>query len=214
MLWDEIPYEKRFAFVDLDGVLADFIGGAAEVHQRLDLLRDGENPGTWPRAQWDSPAAFAMSDEDFWGPLKGAQFWKTLKKTPWADLLLEEIEACFPSPNIFILTSPFASHGSAAGKLEWVARHYGWLKQRVIVTVAKHAIARPGAVLIDDSDQNCEVFRSNGGGAILVPQPWNSAWKTFDADNGDPTKAVKAVLDQLFPTPFDRIASKFDPAAR
>ncbi len=48
--------------------------------------------------------------------------------------------------------------------------------QRSGTTLTGHIIgAHPNAILIDDNEKEVDDFRTHGGMAILVPQPWNSA---------------------------------------
>lgn len=35
-------------------------------------------------------------------------------------------------------------------------------------------MAHHGAVLVDDSDHNCDQFRKAGGHVVLVPRRWNA----------------------------------------
>ena len=55
----------------------------------------------------------------------------------------------------------------------FLQRHFGKSFRDYFVGAPKQFCARPGAVLIDDFDDNCVAFREHGGRAIVFPQPWN-----------------------------------------
>jgi hypothetical protein len=53
----------------------------------------------------------------------------------------------------------------------------------------KYELARPGAILIDDNVENCQLFREKGGDAILYPQSYNGTIAVEDK--------TQYVLDRL-----------------
>ena len=154
---------RKKIFCDLDGVLADFIGGACKLH--------GINLDPYPVGVWDFVAHIGMDPKVFWAPL-GYNFWGSLDPTPEFDQLtgrLAELDA-----EVYLLSSPCDTHGCRDGKQDWVADHWPAMKDRLILTRAKEALAGPGRVLIDDSDYNCKAWLANGGQTVLFPRPWNA----------------------------------------
>ncbi len=81
--------------------------------------------------------------------------------------------------------SPALSSISSAGKHAWLRSwdtswQNGW--GQWLIGPAKWALARPGAILIDDRDANCQKIEHHEGQAIVFPQPWNSRFPCCDDD--------------------------------
>jgi len=53
--------------------------------------------------------------------------------------------------------------------------HFEGHGPELVLTRDKSLLARPRAVLVDDSDANVDAFRAAGGAGIVFPQPWNRA---------------------------------------
>jgi hypothetical protein len=75
---------KPTIFLDLDGVLADFVGGARKRH-RCDA----------PVTRWDFFGDWNLTPEQFWMPLADAEFWAGLDKTPECDAVVRLAEQHF-----------------------------------------------------------------------------------------------------------------------
>ena len=110
-------------------------------------------------------------------------FWDLMTREVWASLpeskefrsLLSKCEELVGRENICILTTPIIDPDCAAGKLEWIYEHFPtWMHRQFFIGPQKWLLARPDALLIDDSDLNIKKFRDAGGQALLVPRPWNS----------------------------------------
>lgn len=156
-------------FVDLDDVLADFVGAALDLHGRRDAL------ATWPPGKWDIAEVLGMTDAAFWGPINGrTAFWQTLELTPWAVPLNDALRSTgIPWT---IATSPTHTAECVTGKVQWMQHYFGRdFARHAMIGAAKHLLAKPGHVLIDDCDANVVAFREAGGEAIIFPQPWNCA---------------------------------------
>jgi hypothetical protein len=156
-------------FLDMDGVLVDFIGGACELHGKA-------NPYTQDYAQghWGVEALLDIDPVDFWKPL-GRDFWANLKWLPDGKRILMVAEAVSDlADNVCLLSTPCDTFGCADGKRDWVKREMPSYAGRLFLGKKKAALSRPRAVLVDDSDENCREWSERGGTAILVPRPWNS----------------------------------------
>ena len=153
-------------FVDLDGVLVDFVGGAI-AHHKLPLPALETDWNFWRR--------FGLSDADFWNPL-GDEFWASLAPTEDMHQILGAVfDVWHPGEEVFLLSSPCLTPGCITGKARWVEKHLPALSRRLLLTDRKELFAGPGRVLVDDHDVNCEKWTAAGGEACLVPRPWNSA---------------------------------------
>lgn len=153
----------KHILLDMDGVLVDFIGGAYGLHQR-------PMPDAVPWRIWEE---MGLTEEEFWAPM-GHDFWANLPWTPEGQLLVRQLELMVGAENICLLTSPCLTPGCAEGKLAWIGRHLPQYRRQYLLGPAKGFAAGPGKVLVDDHEKNVADFRSMGGGAVLVPRPWNS----------------------------------------
>ena len=113
---------------------------------------------------------------DFWDSIS-REVWATVPESEVFPWLLEEAARLAGRENVCIATAPTKDPDCLAGKLEWIHRHFpAWMHRQYVLTPRKHFLAQPGAVLIDDNEENVRQFEAHGGTGILVPRPWNSAW--------------------------------------
>ena len=178
-------------YVDMDEVLSDFVGGALRVHgiprNRFELER--------PRCTWNIGAVLGMTDEQFWAPIyeMGASFWYGLSRTSYFMDVVDMMYRTDLSQWVYVATSPQPHQDCYQGKFRWIQRALGYefARQRFIMLRDKHRLAKPGAVLIDDSDANVKAFNAAGGYGIVFPTLGNSLYE--HASN--PVKYVKEQLD-------------------
>lgn len=161
----------RNIFLDLDGVLVDFVRGALEKHNKAIAPQD---------VRWNFHEQVGLSEDDFWRPL-GYDFWATLPWTREGPALLHLMRETFGT-RFGLLTSPANNLGCIDGKRSWVRSKLGsqWVKN-LIFAQNKALFANPHALLIDDADHNVDAFRAANGRAILVPRPWNVRRAECDA---------------------------------
>ena len=133
-------------FVDLDGVLVDFIRGYYD-------LTGKDISGQWH----DSP--------DFWRPIEkaGCDFWVNLKWTKDGKKLWNYIKKYDPE----ILSSPSESNDSRVGKHKWVKKELPDTHLILRSAENKKEFANDHAILIDDRDVNIESWIKAGGIGIL-----------------------------------------------
>lgn len=162
-------------FLDMDGVLVDFMRPVMAVHGiRYDM---------YPvEAGWDIMEAVGilapekkLTVSEFWAPCD-RKFWAGLPKTNLCDTLIRTVEGYVGAENVALLTSAMWPE-AAAGKVDWVMSNYPQYQSRLIMGTAKEFMAGPDRLLIDDRDKNVEDFRAAGGRAIKVPRPWNTLWR-------------------------------------
>lgn len=154
----------KHILLDIDGVLADFVTGALEIHGRP----------YHKVTHWNFFESMGISADEFWRKIdeKGIDFWASLKAYPWLMYLVNTVEHF--CPDWTLATSPSIHHSCYAGKRLWVQRQFGKYFTRCMIGSQKHLMSREGVVLIDDSDDNCRKFMEKGEGiSILFPQPWN-----------------------------------------
>ena len=161
---NEFDRGAAMILLDLDGVVADFVGGACAVHGRPD----------YHVTRWSWYDEWGQSDAEFWRPiaLHGASFYQRfVKPYPWAQDLLRLIKDT-DLPFIIATANPLHA-GLVASKVDWIRDHVGH-DVSVMMGDRKDLLSSPGRILIDDNDKNVSDFRGRGGEAIIFPQPWNA----------------------------------------
>jgi 5'(3')-deoxyribonucleotidase len=161
-------------YLDMDGVLADFIGGACKAHGRPYPYENESALGIW-----DTEKLWGISAAEFWQPIDAYdKFWDTLDKTAEADILVDMVTGLFGRDNVAVLTAPSMDPTCVPGKRRWMQRHYPWLSKKMIFASheGKQFMAGKDTLLIDDKDSNVVEFREAGGSAILMPRHWNVRW--------------------------------------
>ncbi len=164
--------------LDMDGVLVNFCDAAYRV-----CGRRHEYVGDVP-TQRDFWKDWGLSGNEFWARVAaaGPGFWVNMPKYPWADELIELARSC---GDVYVATQPppnkLAWSSACSGKRQAIASLFGRNLAGFSITDSKHLLGHvPGAVLIDDFEDNCERFRECGGAAVLFPQPWNRARRDVD----------------------------------
>lgn len=182
------PGRIEHILLDMDGVLANFVEAACHVHGRglADLF------DIWPKGEYSIEGVMGLTSPVFWAGLDaaGMAFWRDMSPYPWLKELWAMLQNYGP---ITISSSP--SHGaySATGKVLWLRQHVEAGFTDYMFGGAKHLLAGPGRVLVDDSDEKCQRFQAHGGHAIVFPQRWNSC----HAHCGDRLGYVRDRLDEF-----------------
>ena len=156
-------------YLDMDGVLSNFVAGAAR------LFGMSESELVWEPGKGSSvhvPLGLS-EEEELWSVVdaEGVAFWETMPLFPWTNQLWKTCTGIAPT---FIATSPSRNAVSAFGKVRWLQRWLGTGFRDYVITPRKEHLAKPGRVLIDDWEKKCIQFGVNGGDAILFPRPYNN----------------------------------------
>ena len=145
-------------YLDLDGVLADFVGGVCQAFNipRETLLE------TWTPGQYDLCPPLKVSANHFWDVIsrRGEEFWANLGVMPDAYELVALAEQ---RGEVVFMTSPPLNPSAVVGKIRWIEKHFPTFRRRFAVTPCKAAFAHPYAVLVDDWDEAVTKFRKAGG---------------------------------------------------
>jgi 5'(3')-deoxyribonucleotidase len=178
-------------FIDIDGVVADFVSAVIALH--------GTSPESvipYMRGSYDIQAHLGISAKKFWGAIsEEPTFWEELDKTKEADQILETIRRrAGTNIEIFFLSAPSLSPLSHYGKAAWIKKHYPEYLSKLILTGHKYLLATRNSVLVDDSDAKIDAFRKAGGKAILFPRPWNSLHQFSEIPMSLFTKEVNRVF--------------------
>lgn len=174
-------------FLDVDGVLANFVAGACAAHERS----ESETLAGWPRGTYDIVDVWGMTQEEFWSPIDaaGEDFWAELPLLPHAHDLVDGLSRL---GRVVLLTSPSKHPGSHSGKCMWIQKHFGREHREYLIGPAKSSCAHRDAVLVDDYDRNVDDFVKHGGWGILFPRIWNRRHAIHDRAAAVAISEVKA----------------------
>jgi 5'(3')-deoxyribonucleotidase len=177
------PKHKPIIYLDLDGVIAEFVVTAMR-HHGAPITSDGEYPDN---CEWDIVKATNMlrgtinlpplSATKFWDAL-GHDFYATLPFYPGALNFIDGLEDI---GDVYLATSVTLTPGCSSGKQVWIDQYLPKYKRRSFLGARKEHLSQEGRILIDDRDLNCDRFERDdngnyrGGHAVLVPRPWNRA---------------------------------------
>lgn len=156
---------RATAYLDMDGVVVDFMTGALESCGKSLPFKD---------VRWDFMFQIGFTKDtlhEFWQRCD-RRFWTGL---PWMDdgrCILDAVLDLFGEDVCFV-SSPCDTEGCADGKLDWVSREVPILRRKTFLGSAKYLLAAANKVLIDDHDDNVDRFVAHGGHAVLIPRPWN-----------------------------------------
>jgi hypothetical protein len=180
-----VPIKIDRVYVDLDGVLVDFVAG---VHEAFGVNYSCQNypykPGMWDMLEdiprpGATPLKNGVSNFFSFAEINDActkKFWQNLLWTHDGHDIWREIffKAGNKLDKLVFLTTPMPNSESYEGKVKWVELNVPLMEKRTVITVTpKSNFASPTSLLIDDKDTNVEEFRAAGGHAILINRPWN-----------------------------------------
>ena len=160
-----VQNNKPEVYLDMDGVLADFVYGYNKV------------AGTDIKSQWDLPKA---KQDPVLAKIAGTDFFQTLPKFPSADKLVDLVIQKFGHYNI--CSSPLRNdyENSEKHKTIWLQKHLNPQPKNIIITPRKekYAVQADGTpnILIDDKAENIQRWRAQGGIGIL----YNAAVDSLD----------------------------------
>ncbi len=168
-------------FIDLDDVLAIF------VPTYLKILDCGNIDYSDIDPKWGYDVVDIVNNlqhkiytsENVWS-FTTQEMWANLPETQEARWLLNKCILEAGQKNVFILTKPTRDPLCVVGKVEWIQRFLpSDMRDQYFIGAHKYLCAREDNLLIDDNEDNINLFEDNGGSGILVPRPWNSA-RDFD----------------------------------
>lgn len=181
-------------FLDVDGCLADFVGG---IHRKLGVDFDIHQ---WPYAKgpkgWHFHDELGMTFMEM-SELCDFDFWSNLRWTHDGHDILRVVLEFFDPAQITLLTAPMPNVMSASGKIAWIMRNLPVYERQVCVCTGPKAVFAqvPNSVLIDDGSCNVRDWSLAGGKAVLVPRPWNIGW--MEHEDGRTVTGVERHLEDL-----------------
>jgi hypothetical protein len=153
-------------FIDLDGVLADFLTHAC--------ARFGRTLNELPTGVYDLSRLFGMPWAEIDARIgRDYDFWRHVPMYPWTKnviTLLREAQTDGVIGDLFVLSSPWQQSPEChKAKLEWCDANLGIPTSDAILTPHKSLLAGPNRLLIDDLPSHCEEWCKRGGYAITFP---------------------------------------------
>lgn len=156
-------------FLDMDGVLFNFVKGACIAHNRPNPYDNFKNRGIF-----DMDKIWGMTPQEFWKPLSEPGFFENLELEPNAHSLVNMLYGYFSVDNICILSSPSMGVTCVTEKRNAIYKYFKPLAKNMLFGSAKRFLSGdPNRILIDDREENILDWRAHGGTGILYPQPWN-----------------------------------------
>jgi 5'(3')-deoxyribonucleotidase len=152
-------------FVDLDGVMVDWLGGIRELAGKPDSIYDSIR-------QNHSSLNYKTVNEIYGGrPVLDDlqkqcthEWWLNLRQFEYANFLITRLSSEFP---VAFLTSPGKSTTSASAKLEWQKTNYPAIP--ILIGKYKYLAASESKVLIDDDKWQLDNFEEHGGFSVQWP---------------------------------------------
>jgi 5'(3')-deoxyribonucleotidase len=158
-------------FLDMDGVLTDFIGGAIKTLNARYKTDHTISSYCREYGKYDMEKHWGISVKDFWWALdSNYSFWYDLEPMPWAVPLYMRLQEF---GTVTIVTSPSESVNCASQKMAWLRDKMGIKSESVIIGSRKYLLAGNG-VLIDDYAPNVKKFIDAGGQGFVLPSNWNT----------------------------------------
>lgn len=152
-------------YLDMDGVCVAWTEAVCALYG----VPVPEGPMTY-----DLHPYFGVSEDAMWARINalGTDWWAALPPYPWFRNLFSALAAI--GPRVVFLTSPCTEGHSAAGKVRWIRKHVAPDFRDYVITSKKYLLARPGTVLVDDSDDKLAAFSNHGGNSVVFPRQWNT----------------------------------------
>jgi hypothetical protein len=148
-------------YLDVHGVLADFVRWSHLVHEK-----EYSHPECWLfHKNW------GISSDEFWEVINdsGQDFWEFIPKFEWADQVVDLLRSRF---ELTFLSAGGSSVESRVGTALWVERN--WPDSNIRIDAEKSKYSGHGSYLIDDNPANCSGFTAAGGASYLFPT-WSNA---------------------------------------
>lgn len=168
-------------FIDMDGVLADFVSSAQRI---LNIPVTGTVP-SWGFKEWHESLS-TLSDGDVWKVISsaGVGFWEDLPRLPWAAALVDVCRSM--SDNVRICTSCPRDERVMGAKRRWLGKYFPFFDHPARFIPIKDKWLLTGGsrcrILIDDSLDNINKWHQARGTAVVFPQEWNH-WGEFNKRN-------------------------------
>lgn len=168
--------------VDKDGVLADFVSAACAAHGVTSPYFDRNEPPPFVPAKAAGVQYFqnllGLSTDQFYAPLCGEAFWRSVPVTSEAASVVSLAAAVFTVKSVHILGGITMDSACASVGYEWVVRFFPQFIRRVTFsTDPATTCSGVNRLLISSREDLVDRWRDTGSPAVLFARPWNRHWK-------------------------------------
>lgn len=163
MKLEDVTKKPFKLYVDLDGVLADFMTGASkDLNFPVDEARLGTD-NKYRNMFWKKVREFSSN---------GGELWRHLDKMPDADVLWNYVKQFNPT----ILTAAGdPKYNADPQKRAWIQDNLGDVPTIVVQTSKEKAsLAGPDSILVDDRAKSIDPWTAAGGKGVLHTSAANS----------------------------------------
>ena len=144
----------------MDGVIADFVKAACELHGHGGYVPQVFN---FYKYEW------GMSSYLFWKKIdETPDFWLNIEKFEWTDDFINYLHK--NKLPYTICTSPSLSTTAVHEKILWMRKHISPKFKDFQIGHQKYLMSNENHILVDDWEKNLETFK---GPSILFPSPQN-----------------------------------------
>lgn len=180
---------KQRVLVDVDGVLAGFVGNWL----RLINAEFGSSFAVGDVTDWDVCASLGLTATDrsrakrLIAECEGfARRHEVLEGAQAGVRALQQIA------DVYIVTSPWSSHPTWTHDREWwLDKHFDIGADRIVHTSAKHVVC--GDVLLDDKTSTCAAWATAWPSGVAVQ--WRTPHNRLDAWAGATTSSWSTLID-------------------
>ena len=127
-----------------------------------------------PKFTCKTTDGLGLTNKQLWEKIDSQKekFWSEMEPLPWFEDLIKLVNQY---DEWRFLTSPSLSCYAASGKVLWFQKYFGKHFKKYIITPKENKpLLAYHNVLIDDMDENCELFTKAGGHSIVFPGVHNS----------------------------------------
>lgn len=178
---------KKTVYLDMDGVLSDFVAGMCRLHRRENPYKEGVELQKQLDEFWemDKRVFWKNAELDFWN---GLDFMPDLSHLIHVLTKYSDRDMC----SVEILTANSSNVGCKIGKIMWLENRkiqqiFNIPNSGINIEKEKWKFAHKNSMLIDDLDKNITKFNYFGGKTYLVPRPYNSNWNKKSYENFEET---------------------------
>lgn len=188
----------KTVYLDIDGVLTDFIGDAAELFG----FERGNIYCRWEYGTHSLSKYLSVSKKDLWNKihLEGLEFWRDMTNYADSHKLVCELLNWYNNGDIelYLATAVSPIPFSYVGRLQWIKNQFGSDFDNFIFIKDKYRLAKKDTVLIDDFSKQCDRFIAEGGVGVVYPRPWNTPRKDYRQFLQQPGMLVDTMESILF----------------
>jgi len=180
-----IKKKDRRIFLDLDGVVVDWLGGSCKV-TGLDIEEKDARKKLKNNDRIYN--ILGITEKEMWKKIDATEnWWEDLEILPWGKKLYKVLSEV---GHVCFLTSPSESSNSFSGKSKWIKNYFP--KAKFLIGEAKEFCAAPNSILVDDSGHKIDTFREWKGNAFLWPNQYRIMDNEIDIDD-----TIKELLEQI-----------------